>query len=248
MERVVKRYLMHNQGDSEDPKQNDFDELKQDLQQIKYEIVNDMKKSREDSIRNAFIINNGIQFLAEELLAFSVDKKMESTLAISSCCSDGNGTTSNGNNASSINSSERRTSLNKFRELVMANKSLFKSSSTLNSLENKVDKNRMKTVNNIININDDQLNNNKSQLITKPLETLNQIHKPLERPKSNSDDPQSQKKDDIKFKSELKASAIPPPIQIQNDQSENIISKRQSMEEFYQNRLAYDFQTLYEED
>lgn len=68
MERVVKRYLMHNQGDLEDPKQNDFDEFKLDLQQIKYEIVNDMKKTREDNTRNMFIINSGVQFLAEELL------------------------------------------------------------------------------------------------------------------------------------------------------------------------------------
>lgn len=68
MERVVKRYLMHNQGDIDDQRQNDFDEFKLDLQQIKYEIMNDLKKTREDNSRNMYIINNGIQVLAEELL------------------------------------------------------------------------------------------------------------------------------------------------------------------------------------
>jgi hypothetical protein len=67
MERVVKRYLMHNQGDSDDSK-NEFDELKQDLTSIRYQMINDMKKSREDTIRNMFIINRGINFVADELI------------------------------------------------------------------------------------------------------------------------------------------------------------------------------------
>lgn len=68
MERVVKRYLMYNQGDVDDVKQNEFDGIKQDLQLMRVEIRNDMKKSRDDTIRNMFIINNGIQFIAEELM------------------------------------------------------------------------------------------------------------------------------------------------------------------------------------
>lgn len=68
MERVVKRYLMYNQGDVDDLKQSEFDEIKQEMQQMRLEIKNDMKKSRDDTIRNMFIINNGIQFIAEELM------------------------------------------------------------------------------------------------------------------------------------------------------------------------------------
>lgn len=75
MERVVKRFLMHNQGDSDDPKQNEFDDLKQDLQLLRYEMLNDLKKSREDNIRNMFIINGGIQFLAEEILTNNINKE-----------------------------------------------------------------------------------------------------------------------------------------------------------------------------
>ena len=68
MQRVVKRFLMHNQGDSDDPKQNEFDELKQDLQVMRYEILNDMKKSREENNRNMHIINAGMEFVAEEMM------------------------------------------------------------------------------------------------------------------------------------------------------------------------------------
>lgn len=111
MERVVKRYLMHNQGDLEDPKQNDFDDMKLDLQQIKYEIVNDMKKTREDNTRNMFIINNGVQFLTEELLT---DK------------------TNSGKDApsenSSINSSESNQSMIRYKEFLNSNQFMLRSS------------------------------------------------------------------------------------------------------------------------
>jgi hypothetical protein len=66
---------MHNQGDSDDPKQNEFDDLKQDLQLLKYDMLNDLKKSREDNMRNMFIINGGIQFLAEEILNNNINKE-----------------------------------------------------------------------------------------------------------------------------------------------------------------------------
>ena len=68
MERVVKRYLMHNQGDSDDPKQSDLEEFKQDLQTMRYEMLNDMKKSKEVNLRNSFMINNSVQFVAEEIM------------------------------------------------------------------------------------------------------------------------------------------------------------------------------------
>jgi hypothetical protein len=69
MERVVKRYLMHNQGDSDDSK-NEFDEIKQELQMMKYEMENEMKKSKEDNFHNMFIINGSIEFVAEEIMKF----------------------------------------------------------------------------------------------------------------------------------------------------------------------------------
>ena len=50
MERVVKRFLMHNQTDADDPKQNEYDSFKQELSTIRYEMMNDMKKSRKENL------------------------------------------------------------------------------------------------------------------------------------------------------------------------------------------------------
>ena len=50
MERVVKRYFMHNQSDLDDPKQNEFDDIKSELQTMRYEMMSDMKKSKEGLI------------------------------------------------------------------------------------------------------------------------------------------------------------------------------------------------------
>jgi hypothetical protein len=72
MERVVKRYLMHNQGDIDDLKLNDFDELKQDLQLMKTEFVNDIYKSKDDIIKNIHFLTNSIKFIAEDILLHNI--------------------------------------------------------------------------------------------------------------------------------------------------------------------------------
>jgi hypothetical protein len=69
MERVVKRYLMHSQDETDDdPKLNELEDLKQELQIMKYDIVNDLKKSKEENIKNANMLNNSLQFVAEEVV------------------------------------------------------------------------------------------------------------------------------------------------------------------------------------
>jgi hypothetical protein len=68
IERVVKRYLMHNQGDSEDPKLNEIDEMKQEVQKIKYDILVDIKKFREENVKRVFMLNNNLQYVTEEFL------------------------------------------------------------------------------------------------------------------------------------------------------------------------------------
>lgn len=68
MERVVKRFLMHNQTDADDPtRQNEYDGFRQDLSTIRYEMVNDMKKSKEENAKNMKLINTGLEFVADEL-------------------------------------------------------------------------------------------------------------------------------------------------------------------------------------
>lgn len=68
MERVVKRYLMHNQGDFDEIKLNDFDELKQDLTLMKNEFINDIYKSKDDILKNVYLLTNSIKFIAEDIL------------------------------------------------------------------------------------------------------------------------------------------------------------------------------------
>jgi hypothetical protein len=67
MERVIKRFLLHNQNDFDDPKQNEYDEFKQDLQLLRCEIINNLKKSREETNRNLLAINTGIELVTEEV-------------------------------------------------------------------------------------------------------------------------------------------------------------------------------------
>jgi hypothetical protein len=75
MERVVKRFLMHNQNEV-DPKQNEFDGLKQDIQLIRYEMMNDVKKAKEENYRNMQIASSGLEFLAEEIVQSNEIKKL----------------------------------------------------------------------------------------------------------------------------------------------------------------------------
>lgn len=122
MERVVKRYLMHNQGDIDDQRQNDFDEFKLDLQQIKYEIMNDLKKTREDNSRNMFIINNGIQVLAEELLQNKFNKIKEKDV--------------NNNGSNLLKFVEQEKSISKLKQFVSLNQIQVRSSSLISDLTN----------------------------------------------------------------------------------------------------------------
>ena len=165
--------------------------------------MNDMKKSREDSLRNAFIINNGIQYIAEELLIMdkkSVDQygfsKIEQVEAKQSI-------------------SDRRTSLNKLKDFVNANKMLFRSVSALNSRDHEKSRFRLRYME-----KSEKLENIDLKLDITSMASLKSFDSP------NSSTP---------------GSSTP-------NENQNIFRKTQSIEEFYQTRLAYDFQTLNEDD
>jgi hypothetical protein len=65
---------MHSQGDTDDdPKLNELEDLKQELQIMKFDIVNDLKKSKEENIKNANMLNNSLQFVAEEVVVSEND-------------------------------------------------------------------------------------------------------------------------------------------------------------------------------
>lgn len=67
MQRIVKRFLLHRDRDSDDVNEMDFDELKQDLQMIRYEMNNDLKKSRDETTRILKHVNSGLLLLGEQV-------------------------------------------------------------------------------------------------------------------------------------------------------------------------------------
>ena len=70
MQRIVKRYLLHNQRES-DGFEKEFQELKQDLQMIRYEMMNDMKRTKDDTMHSQHLIQLGLNIIGEELFSRS---------------------------------------------------------------------------------------------------------------------------------------------------------------------------------
>jgi hypothetical protein len=71
MQRIIKRFLLHRDSDNDDTNEMHFDELKQDLQMIRYEMNNDLKKSREENSRILNHVNTGLILLGEQLFISS---------------------------------------------------------------------------------------------------------------------------------------------------------------------------------
>lgn len=78
MQRIVKRFLLHKQRESDEVGEADFDELKQDLQMVRYEMLNDLKKSRDDTLKFISHINNGILLIGDELFKESLSQNAQS--------------------------------------------------------------------------------------------------------------------------------------------------------------------------
>jgi len=92
MERVVKRFLMHNQNEL-DPKQNEYDGLKQDIQIIRWEMMNDVKKAKEENYRNMQVATCGLEFLADEIVqsnSFKLNPSPKSLNQIIRCNNNNN--------------------------------------------------------------------------------------------------------------------------------------------------------------
>ena len=70
MQRIIKRFLLHNQREMMEGEigSKDFHDLKQDLQMIRYEILYDLKKSKEDSFYQSALIQNGLTLIGDELI------------------------------------------------------------------------------------------------------------------------------------------------------------------------------------
>lgn len=67
MQRIVKRFLLHKQRESDEVGEADFEELKQDLQMVRYEMLNDLKRSHEETVRMISHLQAGLVTIGDEI-------------------------------------------------------------------------------------------------------------------------------------------------------------------------------------
>lgn len=67
MQRILIRFLLEKERQSDEVGEGDFSELKQDLQMIRFEMLNEMKKTRDDSTRMINHLNNVLIILGDEI-------------------------------------------------------------------------------------------------------------------------------------------------------------------------------------
>ena len=59
-DRVSKRFLLHNNRENEEVKESDFDELKQDLQMARFEMLGDVRRIRENMLSYGLMLHKGL--------------------------------------------------------------------------------------------------------------------------------------------------------------------------------------------
>ncbi|CAF0823158.1 unnamed protein product [Rotaria sordida] len=68
MERVIKRFLLHKQREEQDEiREGDFEELKQDIQMLRFEMMNRLDETRDDLTKNSLLLNEGVLIVGELL-------------------------------------------------------------------------------------------------------------------------------------------------------------------------------------
>jgi hypothetical protein len=68
MERVIKRFLLHKQREEqEEIREGDFEELKQDIQMLRFEMMNRLDETRDDLAKNSLLLNEGVLVVGELL-------------------------------------------------------------------------------------------------------------------------------------------------------------------------------------
>lgn len=76
MQRIIKRFLLHKQRESDDVNEMEFSELKQDLQMVRYEMLNDLKRSRDETSRLISQLANGLVIIGDEMFKDSLSENM----------------------------------------------------------------------------------------------------------------------------------------------------------------------------
>jgi hypothetical protein len=68
MERVIKRFLLHKQREEQDEiREGDFEELKQDIQMLRFEMLNRLDETRDDLCKSSHLLNEGVLIVGELL-------------------------------------------------------------------------------------------------------------------------------------------------------------------------------------
>ena len=74
MERVKKRFLLHKQREEqEEIREGDFEELKQDIQMLRFELLHRLDEARDDLRKNTHLLNDGVLIIGELLSGFGHD-------------------------------------------------------------------------------------------------------------------------------------------------------------------------------
>ena len=72
MERVKKRFLLHKQREEQDEiREGDFEELKQDIQMLRFEMINRLDETRDDLAKNSRLLNEGVLVVGELLTSLN---------------------------------------------------------------------------------------------------------------------------------------------------------------------------------
>jgi len=74
MKRVTKRFLLHKQREEqEEIREGDFEELKQDIQMLRFEMLGRLDETRDDLSRNSHLLNEGVLIIGDLLNVFTQD-------------------------------------------------------------------------------------------------------------------------------------------------------------------------------
>ncbi len=76
MGRVVKRFLLHNNRENEEIHESRVDELKQDVQMIRFEILDNIRHNRDDMIRNMNLMHGSVNVLGDLIFSKTVNQDL----------------------------------------------------------------------------------------------------------------------------------------------------------------------------
>jgi hypothetical protein len=77
MQRIIKRFLLRSQREKEKGDEGDAEQIKQDLQMFRFEMHNDLKRARLNSLKSLAVIHGGISVMGDEALKTSKTETIE---------------------------------------------------------------------------------------------------------------------------------------------------------------------------